>query len=444
MERTCAVTIPSLLLTVLIAGCASSRQGPEPDRQTHWMQACDHDGDCGGMECVCGLCTLVCGEDSVCSEGIEAPSVCIPGSSPLAGALCREPTRRSVCLPECRDGQNCFPKPPPAIELNCAELAAGSQPPEIELVASGTFYDFTASRDAVYWANEDGIFTVDARGGRVSRMLRPESQVTGLAVDALGLVWSESEPQAVRLRSWPFDADGPSELDAISVIAGEPSIAIVTSSRDAFWVADGKLLRTPRGGGGTHTLAEAEGALLPNTFGVTSSHVYYVRSSDNWALHRVALSGSAREEQLVSGLVSGVAVSGDRVYYSKASAALSSIDVTDDEPAGIFQLLDDGRPERLMTTDDEPFGLLSDGQSLYWVEIDPSSENGVLESPLWRMAPHPAAEPALALVGDFFAVKGHAIAGAPGELYLLAMCATDAFPSGDQVLLRVSLGPLFR
>jgi hypothetical protein len=82
--------------------------------QTHWLEQCDADSDCGGGElsCECGVCVATCDEDDACDvSGLETEcfvassgavqSLCVSGpSSPPA--LCLEP-----CSGSCDDGQVC-------------------------------------------------------------------------------------------------------------------------------------------------------------------------------------------------------------------------------------------------------------------------------------------------------------------------------------------------
>ncbi len=90
----------------LVMGCA--RNGDQPqDGQTHWLETCDKNSECGELECVCGFCVQTCDEERACDvEGMTTD--CKPVDSEAVEALCQseEPPDR-VCLEPCSGDSKC-------------------------------------------------------------------------------------------------------------------------------------------------------------------------------------------------------------------------------------------------------------------------------------------------------------------------------------------------
>lgn len=90
---------------LLVAACGTTGS-PSVGTQTHWLQACELDDECGSdLQCVCGVCTTVCeGADTSCA--LDGAS-CIAAEETGAIALCRgtPPSIGGLCLPRCESGQ---------------------------------------------------------------------------------------------------------------------------------------------------------------------------------------------------------------------------------------------------------------------------------------------------------------------------------------------------
>ncbi len=86
-----------LLLAMGLMACSGG--GPSTDSETHWMQTCTSDADCGAdLSCICEVCTVECDGDcsavgEIASCG-EAPDWCDDASGEL-------------CLIECDDADDC-------------------------------------------------------------------------------------------------------------------------------------------------------------------------------------------------------------------------------------------------------------------------------------------------------------------------------------------------
>ncbi|MBN1607632.1 MAG: hypothetical protein JW940_13425 [Polyangiaceae bacterium] len=86
----------ALVLTPSCGGTA----GSGTDSNTHWLKRCSNKEDCGGLECLCGVCTKPCDSSSPCS-GFDGPAVCESLSS------CADGSAVSVCTAECSRDAEC-------------------------------------------------------------------------------------------------------------------------------------------------------------------------------------------------------------------------------------------------------------------------------------------------------------------------------------------------
>lgn len=91
----------ALWLGVLIAGC--TRQHPEAggDSSTHWLKSCGRDDQCGGLSCVCGLCSTECGASEQC-DAFGSAATCVASG---AAKSCGKDVR--ICDHECSDDPDC-------------------------------------------------------------------------------------------------------------------------------------------------------------------------------------------------------------------------------------------------------------------------------------------------------------------------------------------------
>lgn len=92
--------IASLTSTLLLlAGCGArvDSDGNPASSQTHWLQGCDSAAECGGLECLCGVCTQACDDNASCSS-FGGSSVCT-----TLDATCKQ----SACTKSCEDNGDC-------------------------------------------------------------------------------------------------------------------------------------------------------------------------------------------------------------------------------------------------------------------------------------------------------------------------------------------------
>ena len=97
-----------LLSTSLVLG-ACSEEGPTPslDSETHWLKQCAESGDCGGgLECLCGLCTLPCDEADDCT--VVAPTATCIELTSLADECDTPPSDSTgICGLSCQGDSDC-------------------------------------------------------------------------------------------------------------------------------------------------------------------------------------------------------------------------------------------------------------------------------------------------------------------------------------------------
>ncbi len=90
-----------VLGSALFAVVSCAPGSPQTGSQTNWLMACDTSDDCGGLECLCGTCTVRCSEDAECEE---TGGSCVPATDEGAIALCDGQTpSEGMCLARCGD-----------------------------------------------------------------------------------------------------------------------------------------------------------------------------------------------------------------------------------------------------------------------------------------------------------------------------------------------------
>jgi hypothetical protein len=89
------------VVVLALSRCAS--QETDSGSQTHWMDTCSRDGDCGaGLSCACGVCTKPCAAASAC-DGLGRGALCAAPGGAAHGALCAA-AAPAVCVPACGAG----------------------------------------------------------------------------------------------------------------------------------------------------------------------------------------------------------------------------------------------------------------------------------------------------------------------------------------------------
>lgn len=82
--------------------------GGGTDSNTHWLASCDTDNQCGGLACICGMCTSRCSSSEGCSP-LSSKALCKVGARPACGAA-------PICVAACQSDDDC-----PRAMLVCVE-----------------------------------------------------------------------------------------------------------------------------------------------------------------------------------------------------------------------------------------------------------------------------------------------------------------------------------
>ena len=83
--------------------CGETASGT--DSSSHWLSPCTTSRDCGGLECLCGLCTRGCATSSDCA-GLGSTAAC--ATADALGASCNDAGHRSgLCAASCTRDADC-------------------------------------------------------------------------------------------------------------------------------------------------------------------------------------------------------------------------------------------------------------------------------------------------------------------------------------------------
>ena len=83
------LTISVVAFGTMIAAASCGKTTDGTDSNTHWMDSCDGDTDCGNLSCLCGVCTKKCTGESSCDElGSDATCSPLTGCGASLGPLC--------------------------------------------------------------------------------------------------------------------------------------------------------------------------------------------------------------------------------------------------------------------------------------------------------------------------------------------------------------------
>jgi hypothetical protein len=105
--------LPALLIAACLAaleGASCGRaESPLLDSETHWLEACDSDQDCGAGRCECGVCTSPCVTNADCAGLGVAGVECVPPSGTCASlaSATGESFEGAACLLSCVDDADC-------------------------------------------------------------------------------------------------------------------------------------------------------------------------------------------------------------------------------------------------------------------------------------------------------------------------------------------------
>lgn len=152
-----------LALAVALAslGCSRTHSEAGGDSSTHWLRSCKQDDQCGGLSCVCGVCSEACRDDGQCSR-FGAKAVCLSGSPDQ----CVAPTL--VCDAECTQTEDCGGGSVACVDGRCRK-------PSGSMLSSGANKDDAGSTSAG---------KLDASADAMSPLLDASSAVADARSDA--------------------------------------------------------------------------------------------------------------------------------------------------------------------------------------------------------------------------------------------------------------------
>jgi hypothetical protein len=83
----------------LLTACGDVYEGGGSDSNTHWLEPCERDADCGDLVCQCGQCTQPCADDGACGS--------LPGASCAQSTACSDQSEPASCVAECSQDADC-------------------------------------------------------------------------------------------------------------------------------------------------------------------------------------------------------------------------------------------------------------------------------------------------------------------------------------------------
>lgn len=88
------------LLILVLFGCDGGRPGSgRTDSESHWLEPCTSDAECGELACICGMCARACTPaDGVCADlGADATCLALPAACGGVTACTRPCDQASAC-----------------------------------------------------------------------------------------------------------------------------------------------------------------------------------------------------------------------------------------------------------------------------------------------------------------------------------------------------------
>lgn len=170
----------ALWACLVVAGCSRSHPEAGGDSSTHWLRRCGADDQCGGLSCVCGVCSTECSASSECA-GLGSNAVCAP--SAISACVTGAGSAPRLCDQTCEQDQDCGGAGLRCVEQRCRREASSSA--EDAATSSEAAVPSSSANDGGGTRPLDGApAETDAAGGATS-----DGGVTdaGLALNALAL-----------------------------------------------------------------------------------------------------------------------------------------------------------------------------------------------------------------------------------------------------------------
>lgn len=81
---------------VAATGCGQVAEDDALGGETHWLRTCVENSDCGPLECLCGVCTAVCDDESTCGA-ISSGARCVARGEPSFPGECGSDEPARLC-----------------------------------------------------------------------------------------------------------------------------------------------------------------------------------------------------------------------------------------------------------------------------------------------------------------------------------------------------------
>lgn len=407
---------------LFVAGACAKSETPPGNGQTHWLQRCEDDADCGDLSCECGVCTIECVRDTSCralpglscrnAATLETASECAGDPAETMLCLTEELAPRLDAGPqpagdasimdaevedaETEDADVIDPNRPPlgsAMQIGCDAVDADALPTGVELIdeaSNSNFSHVRASDQAVAWMTIEGTH-YRLSGGELESMvdLLPGFELAGsdaYFVSPTGGIWLHELASG---QARPF-ADDPASSDLYAITPAQDFV---------FWASntDGErdlrtIWRSDRENGATIEIGSYRSSEQPYALVPLGDHLYFLRATGGGnivhRLERAYVDGSEPVEELSPSIdsLANLVTDGTSLF-----ATISPPDTSDGpspDPHSVVRVSTDGTISTLFETGKiwwYPIytQLAVDDTYLYWIgrtSVDPA----LTEQSIWR------------------------------------------------------------
>lgn len=103
--RVLRVLLALLLITLAIASCGQT-SSPQAGSETHFLMSCEDTGCGAGMQCICGVCSKPCVEQSDC-EALSGAASCTALAPRVSAGRCEDAPLGAMCDAGCLTDDDC-------------------------------------------------------------------------------------------------------------------------------------------------------------------------------------------------------------------------------------------------------------------------------------------------------------------------------------------------
>src|SRR5690606_27252456 len=81
---------------VAATGCGQVAEDDAVGGETHWLRQCAESSECGTLDCLCGVCTAACTDDSACGA-LGSGARCVARGAASFPGECRDEAPLRLC-----------------------------------------------------------------------------------------------------------------------------------------------------------------------------------------------------------------------------------------------------------------------------------------------------------------------------------------------------------